>query len=302
MRTSEATTGPYPIVPAEVARPIPSTGRRLRHRLIWATMIIFALFCIVPIYWILITALRPRGEIFESPALLYPQHITLDNLRYVWLGSQTNDPVLPFVFTSFLVATASACLTLFLSLPAAYALSRWRVGGNHLAMWILSQRFIPPIAVIVPLYLLYRRIGWLDTYHGLILLYTVINIPITVWILRNYIDALPRDIEEAALVDGATPVQILRHIVLPLSWPSLGAAAILAFLAIWNEYVFAYQLAGRNVAMVTVYFPRLRSAIGELYGEVAAAGLLALLPALLVTGFLRRYIVRGLTLGGGREL
>jgi len=302
MRTSETATAPQRVVQAEVARPVRSTRKRFRHRLTWAAMVIFATFCIAPIYWILITALRQRGAIFQSPALLYPQHITLDNLLYVWLGSQTNDPVLPFVLTSFLVAATSALLALALSLPAAYALSRWRVGGDHLAMWILSQRFIPPIAVIVPFYLLYRRAGLLDTYHGLILLYAIVNIPITVWILRNYIDALPRDIEEAALVDGATAVQILRHIILPLSWPSLGAAAILAFLAIWNEYVFAYQLAGRTVAMVTVYFPRLRSAIGELYGEIAAAGLLALIPALLVTVFLRRYIVRGLILGSGREL
>ena len=168
-------------------------------------------------------------------------------------------------------------------------------------MWILSQRFMPAIAVVIPLYLVYRRLGLYDSVLGLTLVYAAVNLPLAVWLLLGYVEGLPAELEEAAAVDGASPASSFLRVVLPLLRPGIAVAAIFVFIAAWNEYVLALQLAGDDVATVPVYLPRLKSAIAQLYGEIGAAALLSLIPSLLFAGILQRHLVRGLALGGGRE-
>ena len=261
--------------------------------------LVLALF---PVYWIVLTALRPREEIFTSPARLLPGALSLDNLRTVWFGTSTNAPVLPFLLTSLIVAAASTALTLLLAVPAAVALGRHKIGGRFLPMWILSQRFMPAVALVVPLYVIFNALRLVDTYAGLVLLYAAVNLPLAVWLLLGYVEALPAELEEAAAVDGASPLQTLLRIVLPLLRPGIAVAGVFVFIAAWNEYLLAYQLAGDEVATVPVYLPRLRSAIAQLYGEIAAASLLSVLPSLVFAWFLQRHLGRGLAVGGGREL
>jgi multiple sugar transport system permease protein len=254
-----------------------------------------------PVYWVLLTAFRPRGEIFTAPARLLPSVLTLDNVRTVWFGTSTNAPVLPFLGTSLLVAGLATALALALGVPAAWALARGRVGGRFLPMWILSQRFMPAVAVVIPLFLVYSRLGLHDRVAGLALIYGAVHLPLAVWLLLGYVEGLPSELEEAAAVDGASPARTFWSVVLPLLRPGIAVTAIFVFIASWNEYVLAAQLAGDEVATVTVYLPRLRSAIAQLYGEIAAAALLSLVPSLLFAGILQRHLVRGLALGGGRE-
>jgi multiple sugar transport system permease protein len=263
-----------------------------------AVAIAAALF---PVYWVVLTAFRPRGEIFSSPAKLLPGTLTLDNVKTVWFGTSTNAPVLPFLGTSLLVAGLATLLALALAVPAAWALARRRAGGRFLPMWILSQRFMPAIAVVIPLYLVYRRLGLYDSVLGLTLIYAAVNLPLAIWLLLGYVEGLPAELEEAAAVDGASPARAFWRVVLPLLRPGIAVTAIFVFISAWNEYVLALQLAGDEVATVTVYLPRLKSAIAQLYGEIAAAALLSLIPSLLFAGILQRHLVRGLALGGGRE-
>jgi ABC-type glycerol-3-phosphate transport system permease component len=264
-----------------------------------AVALAFALF---PVYWIVLTALRPRGEIFSHPVHLLPSALTLDNLRTVWFGSATSQPVLPFLGTSLIVAGVSTLLSTALGTACAYAMARHRAGGRAFAMWILSQRFLPAIALIVPLFILFRKFALFDTYTGLILLYTTVQLPRAVWLLLGFVQGLPAELEEAALVDGAGHFGAFFRVALPLLRPGIAVTLMFVFLFSWNEFLFAYQLAGDEVATVTVYLPRLRSAIAELYGEIAAASLLSVLPAMAFAWVLQRSLVQGLTMGGGKEL
>jgi multiple sugar transport system permease protein len=181
-------------------------------------------------------------------------------------------------------------------------MGRHRAGGRAFSMWILSQRFMPAIALIVPLFILFRKFSLFDTYAGLILLYTTLNLPMAVWLLLGFVRSLPGDLEEAALIDGASYFGAFFRVALPLLRPGIAVTGIFVFLFSWNEFLFAYQLAGDEVATITVYLPRLRSAIAELYGEIAAASLLSVIPGAAVAWVMQRYLVGGLTLGGGREL
>jgi ABC-type glycerol-3-phosphate transport system permease component len=263
-----------------------------------AAALAFALF---PVYWIVLTALRPRGEIFSHPVHLLPSGLTLDNLKTVWFGNGTSQPVLPFLGTSLTVAGISTVLSTALGTACAYAMARHRAGGRAFAMWILSQRFLPAVALIVPLFILFRKFALFDTYTGLILLYTTVQLPLAVWLLLGFVQGLPAELEEAALVDGAGRFGAFFRVALPLLRPGIAVTLMFVFLFSWNEFLFAYQLAGDEVATVTVYLPRLRSAIAELYGEIAAASLLSVLPGIAFAWVLQRSLVQGLTMGGGKE-
>ena len=264
-----------------------------------AAALVLALF---PVYWIVLTAFRPREEIFTSPARLLPGALSLDNLRTVWFGTSTSAPVLPFLWTSLVVAATSTVLSVALAVPAAVALGRHRIGGRFLPMWILSQRFMPAVALVVPLYMIFNALHLVDTHAGLIGLYAATNLPLAVWLLLGYVEGLPGELEEAAAVDGASPLQTFLRIVLPLLRPGIAVAGVFVFIAALNEYLLAYQLAGDEVATIPVYLPRLRSAIAQLYGEIAAASLLSVIPSLAFAWILQRHLGRGLAVGGGREL
>ncbi len=264
----------------------------------WVVITAFLGFALFPVYWIILVAFRPRGDIFQYPAALLPTNLSLDNIRYVWFGSETNEPVIGFLGTSMIISVTASVIALALGVTCAYALGRFRIGGKFLSMWILSQRFLPPIALVVPLYLMFRQFGLLDTYFGLIILYATFTIPIVVWLMLGYVESAPPELEEAAYIDGAKYWTAFTHIALPVLKPGLSVAAVFTFIFIWNEYILAYQLAGDNVATITVYLPRLRSAIAELYGEIAAASLLSVLPAILFAGIMQRFLVRGLAFGG----
>ncbi|MDF1776597.1 MAG: carbohydrate ABC transporter permease [Rhizobiaceae bacterium] len=285
-----------------VTRAVPRSRRALRNRIRkavpWAVISAFLIFALFPVYWIILIAFRPRDDIFQFPAALMPSNLSLDNIRYVWFGTQTNDPVIGFLGTSLVISVTASVIALAFGVCCAYALGRFRIGGKFLSMWILSQRFLPPIALVVPLYLMFRQLGLLDTYTGLIILYATFTIPIVVWLMLGYVESAPPELEEAAYVDGAGYWTAFVRVALPVLKPGLSVAAVFTFIFIWNEYVLAYQLAGDDVATITVYLPRLRSAIAELYGEIAAASLLSVLPAILFAGVMQRFLVRGLAFGG----
>ena len=276
--------------------------RSVKRKLIvfapWILIGFFLIFALFPVYWIILVAFRPRGEIFQFPAALSPTNLTLDNIRTVWFGTDTTEPIIGYLGNSLLISVTASVLALSFGVMCAYALGRFRIGGKFLSMWILSQRFLPPIALVVPLFMMFKQLGLLDTYTGLIMLYAIFTIPIVVWLLLGYIEAAPPELEEAAYIDGAGYWTAFVRIALPVLRPGLSVAAVFTFIFIWNEYVLAYQLAGNKVATITVYLPRLRTAVAELYGEIAAASLLSVLPAILFAGMMQRFLVRGLAFGG----
>jgi multiple sugar transport system permease protein len=184
-------------------------------------------------------------------------------------------------------------------------MARFRTGGKHLAFWFLTQRVMPPVAVLIPIFLLYSRYSdrWLgvtlvDTRVGLVLVYTVFALPFTVWMMFGTFKQLPQEMEEAALVDGCTRLQALRRIALPLVAPGIVAAAAFAFILAWTEFLFAVVLTREDVVTLPVVVGGLAASTqGSGYGEIGALGVVSLVPALVLGVFLQRHVVRGLTLG-----
>ncbi len=275
-----------------------SVGYRIRQMWPWLIIGPVLAFCLFPVYWIILTAFRPRTAIFQDPVSLLPRDLTLDNIKYVWFGSENNEPVTHFLGTSLLVSIIASIAALILGVSCAYAMGRFKIGGKFLPMWILSFRYVPAIALIVPLWMIGKRLRLLDTYQGLILIYALFSIPLIVWLLLGYVEAAPKEVEEAAYVDGAGHWRTYLFVALPVLAPGIAIAAVFTFIGIWNEYVLAYQLAGNKVTTITVYLPRLRTAIALLFGEIAAASLLAVIPGIFFAAIMQRFLVRGLAFGG----
>jgi multiple sugar transport system permease protein len=200
--------------------------------------------------------------------------------------------------TSCVIALASTLLVVLIGTPAAYAFARfemWR--RDDLFLFILATRMAPPVCLVIPLYLIYSKLGLIDTYVGLTVAYLTFNLSFYVWVLRSFCRDLPVELEEAAMVEGYPRWQVLRRIVLPLLRPGIVATAVLCFIFAWNEFLFAFMLGGKAVKTLPVAIPTLITTQGVKWGEMAIVGIVALAPILIVVFLLQRHIVRGLTLG-----
>ena len=266
-----------------------------------AVIVPYTVFLVLPLYWVAVSSVKAPQEIVTDPPTWYPHHPTLGHFRGAlgplrgWLGVQN----------SLIVAVAATILAVLIGTPAAYSMARFSTGGKHLSFWFLSQRILPAIAVVIPLFLLFSRyseewlgIALIDTRTGLVLVYTVFALPFTVWMTYTYFRQMPVDLEEAALVDGCSRLQALAKIAWPLAAPGIISAAAFAFIFSWTEFLFALVLTRDDIVTLPVVIGGLAaSSQGSGYGEVAALGVVSLGPALILGLFLQRHIVRGLTLG-----
>jgi multiple sugar transport system permease protein len=205
---------------------------------------------------------------------------------------------------SLIAATGSTILSVTIGAMGGYGLARysyyWRGLGwrnDNIAFWVISQRFLPPALFVVPFLLLYSRLDLVDTHFGLILAYTMFNIPFAVWIMRDFFMSLPTDLEESAMVDGATPWQAFIRIVLPLSAPGLVSVAIFSFVFSWNEYLYALMLTNFEAITLPVLIAGQNNTRGIQWWFISALTLAAVTPVILIGLFLERYITRGLTAG-----
>ena len=203
---------------------------------------------------------------------------------------------------SLVVGFGSTFLSVFLGTLAAYGFSRFRVPGkNDLMFFILSTRMMPPIAVTIPIYLMYRALGLTDTWLGLILLYTVVNLSLAVWLLKGFMDEIPREYEDAAMVDGYTRLQAFTRIVLPQAATGIATTAIFCLIFAWNEYAFALLLTSGNAQTSPPFIPTIIGEGGLDWPAMAAGTTLFLLPVLVFTVILRRHLLRGITFGAIRK-
>ena len=256
-----------------------------------------ALFFLFPLYWLLATALKSPAEMFSLEPVWWPARATWEHFREFLFASA----LARMAWNSVVVAVGSTLLSLAAGTMAAYSLSRFglpRRLNRHVAFWILSTRMAPPIVTIVPLFLILRRVELVDTRLGLILAYAVFNLPFVVWMMKGFFDELPRELEEAALVDGDSHWGAFRRVALPLVRPGLAATAIFCLIVSWNEFLFALVLTQSEAAMtlpvgianqVTQYEIR--------WGAMSAAGVLAALPLLVFALVVQRHLVRGLSYG-----
>jgi len=257
---------------------------------------IFTGFCLFPFYVIVTTALKTETVIFAWPPVwnFKPSLQSFYNALFVYGGRSA----LSYLINSIVISTISTFLAVALGAMAAYGFARFTFAGkDHLAFWILSTRFAPPVAFIVPIYLMVQKVGLLDSHLALIFIYTAMNLSLVIWILRGFFADIPIEIEEAALVDGYSRLQIFWRVALPLVRPGIVSTAILSAIFSWNEFLYAMVLTQSRAATLPVYLAGFSNSMGLAWGEYMAVGAMAVLPMLVFTFALQKYLVRGLTFG-----
>jgi ABC-type glycerol-3-phosphate transport system permease component len=248
---------------------------------------------VAPLLWMVSTALKQGNQAFsEVPTVFF--YPTLDNLRHVFVESKFGSAL----GTSLFTATSSTILALILGSGIAYPLARRRVPAQqHISSWILSLRIVPPIVVIIPLFLLLRTVGLTGSIWSLVIVYTYMNLPLTVWLMRGFFADMPIEIEEAAYVDGCTPLGTFLRITVPLTLPGIVATGLLAFIFAWNEFLFANVLTGAGTRTAPVGLTEYVTPVSVEWNNIMAAGIVVVLPVWIGALAAQRYLVRGLTLG-----
>jgi len=219
---------------------------------------------------------------------------TLDNYTEIFEFS----PFARYLLNSFIVASLNTGVVLVLGSFAAYSLARFRFkGADDIAFWILSVRMMPPVAAIIPIYIIMRNLRLLDTPWSLVITYLTFNLPFAVWMMRSFFREIPREIEESALVDGCSIFRSFRSIALPLVAPGLAATGILTFIFSWNEFLFALILTGSKAVTLPVGITGYMKETGINWGYMTAGGALALIPVIVFTILAQKHLVKGLTMG-----
>ena len=270
-------------------------------------LIIYFIGALFPVLWVFSLAFKTRPEILAWPPTLVFRP-TLENFHSLFsgltggiVGSSTVRFLGNFA-NSMIISFGAVAVSILVGVPATYAIARFNFKGKEdLAFTILSFRFAPELMVIIPIYIFFQRLGLLDTYTGLIWVYQLITLPMIVWILRGYIEDVSRELEEACWLDGYGRVQTFFRVVLPLIRPGIAASGLLAFIYAWNNFVFAVLLGGSSTEPVTVGAMQFISADALRYGDMAAAIVLAAIPALILALYAQKHLIRGLSLGAVKE-
>ena len=261
---------------------------------IFAAMVVF-----FPIYWAGSTSLRNPKDTFTVSGVGIPWldfQPTLDN----WIDQLSTEESINALANSTIIAICATLLALLLGLPAAYALARFRfkkIPNKDLTVWFLSQRVLPPVATVIPFYLIVQTLGLYDTHLALILINATFILPFVVVIVRQTFLDLPIELEEAAFVDGATFMQAFLRIALPLALPAVAATGLIIFAFAWNEFLFAITLADRDARTIPVHMAGAVDTRGVQFWFMAVRALIAMIPPVVIALLAQRYIVRGLTLG-----
>ena len=280
--------------------------RNIKQVITHILLVLWALVCLFPIYWVIITSFKLPIAVFQGPK--YFPWIDFQPALDAWQFLLTG-PTSPAVYRSWtnsaILATTSAAIAVIIGAMAGYGLTRFRYywsglrwRNNDIAFWLISQRMLPAVVVILPYMIMYRIFGLIDTHPGMILAYTVFNLPFAVWILRDFFAGLPVDLEESALIDGASRFQAFRTIVLPLAAPGLIATFLFCLVFTWNDYLFALMLTFSNASTLPMFIAgEGTQSYGPQWWYLSALSILSIAPMILITLLVERYITRGLVVG-----
>jgi len=270
---------------------------RLTRLMIYASLICAVVVALVPVYWMLTISLKSEVDQFASPPRWFSFSPTLAHYADAFVSRSFGQ----YLATSATVAVLSTLASVTLGTFAAYALARFRWPAKldrRLSLWILSTRMFPPIVSAVPLFLMMRDLRLLNTTAALVIVYTAFNLPFVVWMMRGFFQELPREMEEAAMMDGDSRLGALFRIILPLVVPGLAATAVFCLIMSWNEFLLALVLTQTDAAMTLPVGIAGRVTQYEIkWGVMSAAGVVAMLPILIFAMSVQRYLVRGLSLG-----
>ncbi len=272
----------------------PPFFHRARQRVAgrFAVALVILVIFLFPVYWLFITAFKSAAEIFARPPVWFPAEANFRAFATLFKGGDVWA-----IYNSLIIASVSTFIAMLLGTAAAYSLARFKTGGDNLAIWIISQRMIPPIVIVFPIFLLFVWLGWIDSFVGLILLYTAFNLPYVIWMMRGYIEDIPIEVEESALTDGCSRWQALRKIVFPMARTGIFATAVFTFIFAWNEFVFALILTRTEVLTFPVLVTHYYGAQSTFWSKIAALSVLGTLPVFFAVATLQRFLVRGISMG-----
>lgn len=299
--------------------PRPIAPRMLRLAMLGLASLLLLAYVLGPALWLLSSSLQTEREIVSIPPHWIPESPTLANFKAIFatgLGLARASPagtdpssggfipsvaanLLPAMANSFIVAVTVTILNLLIGVPAAYAIGKIRFRGRSLTLYaILATRVIPDIALVVPLFLVVRKLGMLDSLASLIIAYLAITVPFSVFVLASFFEQMPDDLDRAARVDGCSRLQVLTHVFLPLARPALVAVGLFAFLASWNEFLLALMFTQTAASQtLPIVVAGITSDFTVSFSFLNAAGVLAVVPPVLLAVIFERYIVSGLTAG-----
>jgi multiple sugar transport system permease protein len=268
---------------------IPERGRIITL----AILIIYAVWCLFPVYWLVATSLKTEIEVVANP----PSFVFTPTFKN-YIQVLTDPAVLGFLKNSLIVGLGTTVFGLLIGVPAAYVLGRFRFRGSHdLAFWILSTRFTPPMAMLIPFFVIFYRTGLLGTHAGLIIAHLGVNLSMIIWLMRSFFRELPRELEDASSVDGASQLQTFFLVMLPIAKPGVAAVAILTFLFSWNEFLFSLVLGSNSVTTIPVGLYKFIGYQQIDWGKLSAGAVLMIVPVISFVLLLQRHLIRGLTFG-----
>jgi multiple sugar transport system permease protein len=272
-----------------------SLRRGIGSALNWLGVLAALVFFLAPFFWIVTTSLKGNEDFFAYPPVWIPPDPSLTHYAALF----TRSSGARYFTNSVIISSLSMLAALVVSLPTAYSIARWRFGGGLLSVFLLVLRMLPAIALIIPIYIMYKLLGLTNSYFGLVMLYTVVYIPFAVWLLVGFLRDFPVEIEEAAMIDGCSRLGSLVRVVVPIIAPGMAVVALFAFIATWNEFLFAIVLTGIETKTMMVLVTSFTTGGTDMfYGEASASVVLGVLPAFAVAFVLQRYLVKGLALGG----
>jgi multiple sugar transport system permease protein len=286
-----------------MARPHP-----LLLTLRWIAIVVASIIALFPIYWMVTMAFKPRIEWTSATGKVYwwPENPTLDNFRSIFVVSApasgltvgTETTVIGPLVNSLIAGVGGTLLAVAVGTLCAYGISRYAAGGTRLPFSILQLRMFPPIAIMVPVVIQWSALKLIDKWYGLVLIYGVVTFPFAVWLMKSFFDDIPRELDEAAVVDGASNWGAFRKVVLPLAKGGLATTALFIFILNWSDFLVAFLLTTKDMITIPVFLNKLVSSqTGQQFGPQAAVGVIAAIPPVIFGVLIQRYLVRGLTFG-----
>ncbi len=268
--------------------------------LLWILLSLATLF---PIYWLFVISVKPAVDLFTTPSII------LEKVYWANYAKVLTDTTLRrYMINSLIISSGNALLVTTLAFMACYALSRYNIAGKeNIFFWTITNRMAPAAVFLLPFFLLFTQVFAIgdyklyDTRIGMILLYCTFNLPFAIWTLRPTIDGIPRELDEAATVDGASTWQVIREVVFPLARPGLAVTLILTWVFAWNEFLLAATLTSFNARTITTGLSEYVTTTGTEWGTMASIAIITLIPALIVFTVVQRHIIAGLTFGAVKE-
>jgi len=271
------------------------TRRAVRHTVVYLSAFLLCSFSLFPILWGLSTSLKPEHQLYVQPPKWIPDPVTLEHYMDVF----KNKMMLNYFYNSAFIAVASTVFSLMIGILAAYGFSRFKFPGRNTLLWsILFTQIFPRVVIIIPFYVTLKNLHLLGTYAGLILVYLIVVLPVSVWLLKGFIDKIPYEIEEAAIIDGCSIFSLLWRIVIPMTFPAIGAVAMYAFILSWNEFLFALVFSSAETRPLPIGLAFFIDEVGVQWGQLMSASILMSIPAVVVFSLSQKLLVRGLSEGG----